>query len=103
MTSERGERSKVRLRGAYQCKEQRWTERKPTALATASILSLCYSSSSFERSTNSDSASERGDLDRESAVLEPYLYEPEDSDSHGSAEEESSDSQDEERLSNKEW
>ena len=38
---------------------------------SASILSLCYSSSSFERSTNSDSASERGDLDRESAVLEP--------------------------------
>ena len=67
---------------------------------SSSILSLCYSSSSFERSTNSDSASERGG---ESAVLEPYLYEPEDSDSHGSAEEESSDSQDEERLSNKEW
>ena len=38
---------------------------------SASILSLCYSSSSFERSTNSDSASERVDLDRESAVLEP--------------------------------
>ena len=51
---------------------------------SASILTLCYSSSS-----------ERDDVDRESAVLEPYLYEPEDSDSHGSAEEESSDSQDE--------
>ena len=70
---------------------------------SASILTLCYSSSSFERSTNSNSASERDDVDRESAVLEPYLYEPEDSDSHGSAEEESSDSQDEERLNNKEW
>ena len=69
----------------------------------ASILSLCYSSSSFERSTYSYSASERGDLDRESEVFEPYLYEPEDSDSHGSAVEESSDSQDEERLNNKEW
>ena len=69
----------------------------------ASILSLCYSSSYFERSTDSDSASERGDLERESAVLEPYLYEPEDNDSHGSAVEESSDSQDVERLNNKEW
>ena len=70
---------------------------------SASILTLCYSSLYFERSTDSDSTSERGVLDMESAVLEPYLYESEDSDSHASAEEESSDSQDEERLSNKEW
>ena len=102
MTSERGERSKVSMQrttmdGAEtDCSSDSDSD-------SASILSLCYSSSSFERSTNSDSASERGDLDRESAVLEPYLYEPEDGDSHGSAEEVSSDSQDEESLSNKEW
>ena len=46
---------------------------------SGSILSLYYSSSSFEGNEESDSASEHSDLDRESTVIEPYLYEPEDS------------------------
>jgi len=70
---------------------------------SASIFSLYYSSSSFEGSEESDSASEHSDLDRESAVVEPYLYEPEDSDSSSSAEGDSSEHQDEDRLSNREW
>ena len=43
------------------------------------ILSLYYSLSSFEESEESDSALEHSGLDRESTVIELYLYEPEDS------------------------
>ena len=70
---------------------------------SGSVLSLCYSSSSFEGREDSDSDLESGDLDRESAVVEPYLYEPEDSDLPSPTENESSEHQDEDRLSNREW
>ena len=70
---------------------------------SSSILSLYYSSSSFEGSEESDSTSEHSDLDQESTVVEPYLYEPEDSDSSLPAEGNSSEHQDEDRLSNGKW
>ena len=60
---------------------------------SASVLSLCCSSSSFEGREDSDSDLESGDLDRECAVFKPYLYEPEDSDLPSPTENESSEHQ----------
>ena len=69
----------------------------------SSYLSLHYSSSSF----GDTSSSESEDVDRES-IVEPYLYEPEDSeegssvDDSGSANDEDDDSR-RERLGNTNW
>ena len=65
----------------------------------SSVLSLRYSSSPFvDHNSSSDS-------DEGSRRAEPYLYEPEDSDSdsHGSEESSSVDENRQERLENTDW
>ena len=47
---------------------------------SASVLSLCYSSSSFEESSSSNSDLICSDSEQESSVIEPYLYEPKNND-----------------------
>ena len=69
----------------------------------ASVLSLCYSSSSFEESSSSNSNLISNDSEQESSVIEPYLYEPEDNDSPLRTESEPSESEAVNRLASKDW
>ena len=71
----------------------------------ASVLSLCYSSSSFEEIESSSSNSNliNSDFEQESSVIEPYLYEPEDNNSPLHAESEPSESEAVNRLASKDW
>ena len=70
---------------------------------SASALSLCYSSSSFEDSSSSNSDLICSDSEQESSVIEPYLYEPKDNDSPLRTESGSSESEAVNRLASKDW
>ena len=71
---------------------------------SGSVLSLSYSSSSFDGSENGDAASESGESRGSATAVAPYMYGPEDSaESPSPTDDESSEDQDESRLENSEW
>ena len=101
MTSERGDFSL--LYSVFVYSEAMERAESDCSSNSDSVLSLSYSSSSFEGNENSDAISEAARIEvTRQRLCHTCIYGPEDSDLLSATEDESSEDQDESRLGNSE-